>query len=244
MKREFPLPETLPNETFSTYLIGPDQLLLHWTTYDEFTGQFQHLAWLGADGKVSRSEDFQLANAGNGPANPYLMMAAGAGVAPIPVGWAAMMGIVAPLGFMNANEVPTYAAALTKVLEMVWPALIIVTVIGCFSAWVVWRWQRKYFRPATRAWCTFAFLLGLPGLVAYWLEMHRTKLEACGECQKTVPRDRDACAACATPSPPRRSSVRKSLRREYRRTSLREFFRDQKQQQPAVGVVGCCEVTF
>jgi urea transporter len=102
---------------------------------------------------------------------------------------------------MNSNEAPTYAAAMAKVLEMVWPGLIIVTVIGCLSAWVVWRWQRKYFRPATRAWCTFAFLVGPPGVLAYWLEMHRTKLEACGECQKTVPRDRDACAACATPFP-------------------------------------------
>ncbi len=186
---------------FSAYLIGPDQLLLNWTTYDEFRGQTQHLAWLGADGKVSRKEDFQLANAVSSQTDPHLVSAVAASVAPIPIGWAAICGVVAPLAGMNSNDAPTYAAAVTKMVDLAWPGLLIVTVIGCVSAWVVWRWQRKYFRSGTRAWCTFAFLLGLPGVLAYWLEMRRAKLETCGECRTTVPRDRDACAACAIPFP-------------------------------------------
>lgn len=200
-KREFLLAESLPDKAFSTYVVDPNQLLLYWTTYDEFGGQTQHLVWLGVDGTISREEEFQLAQAVGEQSDPRLATTLATGVAPIPVGWATMLGAIAPIGLLNGNEVPTYAAAMSKIISIAWPGLLIVTAIGCMSAWVVWRWQRRYFRPATGAWCTFAFLVGLPGVVAYWLEMRRAKLERCGECRTIVPRDRDACAACATPFP-------------------------------------------
>jgi len=98
---------------------------------------------------------------------------------------------------VDFKEGPTIASAISWILEQFWPGLLIVVAIGCLSAWLTYRWQRQYFRPHTGAWCTFAFLLGLLGLVAYWLKMSRGKLEACDECHTTVPRDREACEACA-----------------------------------------------
>ena len=48
-----------------------------------------------------------------------------------------------------------------------------------------------------------SFLLtGLPGLVGYLFHRRWPVLEACPACGRTVPRDRDACAACGTEFPP------------------------------------------
>lgn len=199
VRREFPLAESLPEKAFTAYAISPEQLVLAWTDNDDFGGRTEHLAWLDTDGNVVREEAFQLAQVRR--TNPRVESTKAAGALPIPIGWAIVLGIFAPIAGMNNHEVPTYGAALAKLVDYTWPALIIVAVIGCISAWLVWRWQRKYSRPASSAWCTFALLLGLPGVVAYWLEMRRAKLEPCSECSTTVPRDRDACAVCATPFP-------------------------------------------
>lgn len=204
-KREFPLPESLGEQILSVYSIGDDQLLLQWSSRDEIAGESQHLIWLSADGAIQREKTVQLAqNAVYRRADPRRESILISGMAPIPLGWAAVVGVIAPLNAMNDYSEPTYSAAVSKLLGDYWPGLLIVTFVGSLSAYLVWRWQRRYFRAATGAWCTFAFLLGLPGAVAYWLEMSRAKLEPCAECRSVVPRDRETCAACDTrfASPP------------------------------------------
>jgi len=201
IKREFPLPESLRNESLNIYSISSDQLLCYWSTMADFQAFTEHLAWLGADGTIGRKETLQLANRRGDNFKPRLASILASVIAPIPIGWGAVVGLFVPIGTMNANMEPTYSAALAQIVGKAWPGMLIVTVVACLSSWLVWRWQRQYSRSATGAWCTFAFLLGLPGVVAYWLEMHRAKLEACDECHALVPRDRDACATCATPFP-------------------------------------------
>jgi len=200
-KREFLLPESLRSENLSAYSIGGEQLLLVWAKDDELRRSTQHVMWLGADGKTVREEQVRLAQSASSVPNDRLAATLATGLLPVPIAWASLATVFAPLGMVQSNDVPTYAAGFAKFLDICWPAMIVVLVVGCLSAWVIWRWQRKYCRPASGAWCTFAFLLGLPGILAYWFEQHRPRLDRCGECRSMVPRDRDACAMCATPFP-------------------------------------------
>ena len=120
---------------------------------------------------------------------------------PISALWLVGMLLGAPLYFIQMNSAADYPSALAMVGGIAWPPLVIVLAVSAVFAWLTWRLQRKYRRPATALWATFAFLLGLPGFVAYWLEHRRPKLEPCSECGQIVPRDRDACADCRTPFP-------------------------------------------
>ncbi len=200
-RREFPVPEPLRDQLLSAYSLSNGQLLLVWHINDE--RRETRLMWIDEKGDILREESPQLAQYID-PLGPRVSAIVPAGIAPIPAGWYLGVGVVAPLVTVASGSEPTYAAALAKVLGMSWIALLIVTAVGCVSAWLVWRWQHRYHRTATGLWCTFAFLIGLPAVIAYWLEQRRAKLESCTQCEKVVPRDRETCAACdvAFPTPP------------------------------------------
>ena len=198
-RREFPLPESLRGEQLTAYSLPTGELLLAWTP-DHRGPRDARLMWIGSDGKVLGEESPKLAFTRDHYSLQTQAMLI-AGLAPVPLGWYLGAGVVAPLGQVAIGRAADYEAALATSLDVSWIALVIVTLVGCASAWLVWRWQRKYHRPATRVWCTFVFLFGLPALAAYWFEHRRTNLEACGDCGQLVPRDRDACAACEVPFP-------------------------------------------
>jgi hypothetical protein len=197
-KREFALPEQLRELQLTAYSIAADQLLIDWTQRNEERWR-EHLAWLDPDGTISREESPHLSQYDIPETNEQLAALLGTVLAPIPICWAFVTTVVGPLSEIDNNGLPTYAAALRKCLDIAWPALVAVTVVGCVAAWLVLCWQRRYLRPRSLTWVTFAFLLGLPGLAAYWLEHRRAKLEDCGECAAKVPRDRDACDRCNAP---------------------------------------------
>lgn len=200
--RVFPLPESLRERSLSVYSLRSGELLLNWDTWNpREAGEMNphHMAVLNQEGKIQHEEAFRLA-ADDHRQNPSPAFSLVMGmITPIPLGWGSTMFGIGPVFMANEHAEPTIAAALSWILERFWPGLVLVLAIGCLSAWLTYRWQRQYFRPHTGAWCTFAFLLGLPGVVAYWLEMSRGNLEACDECHTTVPRDRQACAACERP---------------------------------------------
>ncbi|MBX3414841.1 MAG: hypothetical protein KF708_19305 [Pirellulales bacterium] len=197
---EFLLPEALREKSLYTYATGDDELLLHWSEQDHQAGERQHLAWLSPHGQLTREESFQFAQniARRGRNEPFDSVLIGVAL-PVPLGWGSVIGILSPVFMLNGRSEPTYAAAVSSLLAQAWPGAIVVALTGIISAIMVARWQRKYFRRHTGAWCTFAFLLGPAGLLAYRLEMNRARLEECGECHEIVPRDRDACAACEKP---------------------------------------------
>jgi hypothetical protein len=201
-KREFLLPESLRDRALTTYILGDDELLLqYWLEEGRPYGPTQ-LAWLKRDGKIDREQTITLARPATESERVATWMAAG--VAPVPIGWLAVLGLVAPLSMLQTNATATYAEGFTKAFSIAWPALIAVIVLGIVLAWLTYHLKRKYRRPATGVWTTFVALLGLPGFIAYWLENRRTKLESCAACGDIVPRDREACAACDAqfPTPP------------------------------------------
>lgn len=201
-KKEFSLPESLRDRALTTYLLGPDELLLeYWLEEGQPYGPTQ-LAWLKQDGKFDREQTITLAHPDTGSERLATWMAAG--MAPVPIGWLGVTTLLAPLSMLQVNQTKTYAEGLAKVFEFAGPAFMGVIVLGIVLAWITYRLQRKYRRPGTSAWATFVLLLGVPGLIAYWLENRRTKLESCDACGEVVPRDRDVCAACNAqfPTPP------------------------------------------
>jgi hypothetical protein len=200
--RKFALPESLRNESFQLYAFPDEKILLHHSDYFAVDKPSEHLFWIGADGKVTREKELRLVqNIGrSNSTNRFMDSVLANGFVPVPIFWTGML-VVVPASEYQENRQPTLIAAFNKFIGEFWPALLIAAGIGTVSAWAVWRWQRKYFRRNTKAWSAFAFLLGLPGVVAYWLEMRRAKLETCNDCQATVPRDRDACASCRAPFP-------------------------------------------
>jgi hypothetical protein len=129
---------------------------------------------------------------------------------PISALWLVGMLLGAPLYLIQMNTAANYSTALAEVGRIAWPPLVIVLAVSAALAWLTWRQQRKYCRPATALWTVFVFLLGLPGFIAYWLEHRRPRLETCSECGQIVPRDRDICADCSTPfaaPPPVRTEI-------------------------------------
>ena len=193
---QYSLPESVRNKTIQTYSTGDDQLVIQWgDNYFE-----PQLIWLKSDGTVAREEKVTLASyQGQGSGTEGMIVAIAA--APIPIGWISGIFVFGPLGTLETRQASTFAEAVARTLEPIWPALIAVIAIGVALAAWTYRLQRKYHRPATGVWCTFVFLLGAPGFLAYWCEHSRPKLESCRDCGQIVPRDRDACAACRKPFP-------------------------------------------
>jgi hypothetical protein len=123
-------------------------------------------------------------------------------VAPIPAGWATVLGLIAPVAMLQEYKATSYVDALAQGLSFAGLPFVIVILTGALLAWLTLRLQRKYRRSASGVWATFIFLCGLPGFLAYLIEHRRPKLEACPQCGEIVPRDRDACAACNAEFPP------------------------------------------
>ncbi len=125
--------------------------------------------------------------------------------------WLATAVVPAPIAMAFVVLLPPMrhpeatAAALRWSLSAAWPALVAVSLLGAALAWLCYRRQKRFAQPWTRVWVVFVFLAGLPGLVGYLCHRRWPVLEACPACGRSVPRDRDACAACgaAFPPPPR-----------------------------------------
>jgi len=191
-KREFILPVELRDFYLSVYLLPGDKLLVVKREQNAEGGVTVEMFWLTADGNVIRKESVRLAGV---PEFPIRQVAwALALVVPLPVFW---LGVIALL-FPHSTEISplAYSDALAYVVGQCWPAAIVVAAVGALLVWITYCQQFKYRRPSTIAWCAFVLLFGVPGLIAYWIEIRRPKLEACRECKAAVPRDREVCANC------------------------------------------------
>jgi hypothetical protein len=201
-QREYVLPESLRDRFIYAYALGNDQLLIQWWKHADTLRGDTELTWLQPEGTVAREEHVALATPSQATERQQAWMAAA--LAPVPIAWSFVLAIVAPLGMLQTHQVGTYAEGLSRIFGIAWPSFVVVIVLGALLAWWTYKLQRKYRRHATGVWCSFVFLLGVPGFLAYWLEHRRPKLETCDECGNVVPRDRDACAACDKlfPAPP------------------------------------------
>jgi hypothetical protein len=114
------------------------------------------------------------------------------------------MALLIPLELRAAGGADSYWGALGMSLGFLWPSLAGLCAIGAVTAALAYRRQRRYGLPGAAVWAAFAFVLGVPGWIAY--RFHRTwpVLEECPACQQPSPRGREACTECGGefPLPP------------------------------------------
>ncbi|MEO2050052.1 MAG: hypothetical protein ABGX16_26140 [Pirellulales bacterium] len=196
-KQEYLLPESMQKLALSAYSLDNGQLLLVSQNYGAVTNgrQQSELIWFSADGQTVQHKEVSLAWPSRATSTQAQTAIAGL-VAPIPLGWMVGGGIVGPLVMIQENKVSNYSAGLRKGITEGWPGLIISTLLALASAGFTLKLHHRYHRPHPGLWCLFVFFLGPAGLLAYWLGHHRVVLEPCSACGRTVPRDRDGCAAC------------------------------------------------
>jgi hypothetical protein len=104
--------------------------------------------------------------------------------------------VVLPNNAVNNGIQPDFHTALARALADGWAALLAVYLFSTVLAVLAYRRQKRYALPGAGAWATFVFLFGVPGWLAYRWHRHWPVLEACGECHRPAPRDRESCAAC------------------------------------------------
>jgi hypothetical protein len=196
-EQQYLLPESMQKLVLSVYSIDNGQLLMVSQNYGaEVRNRNQHeLIWFSPTGQMVQHKEVSLAWLGPSMSD-QAQSAMVSLVAPIPLGWMVGGSIVAPLVMIQDNQVPNYSAGLQKIIAEGWPGLMISTLLAFASAGFTLRLHHRYHRPHPSLWCWFVFLLGPAGLMAYWLGHHRASLETCSACGRTVPRDRDGCAAC------------------------------------------------
>jgi hypothetical protein len=90
----------------------------------------------------------------------------------------------------------SYAMDISDMLAENWVVLALLGVVSATLAALAYRRQTRFALPGAGAWASFVFLLGPPGWLAYRWHRHWPVLEACGECHRPAPRDRESCAAC------------------------------------------------
>jgi hypothetical protein len=163
--------------------------------------QAQELVRISPQGQIVKRQAIPLTRSGN-----ELFSEANTGWAVLAV--APFAAAQAPILIVNVQELvrtgqqDSYAAALWQSLGTLWPGVVGSLLIGVFSAIAAYRRQRRYALPGALGWAIFAFLLGIPGWIAY--RFHRTwpVLEECPECDQPAPRDRVACVECGAIFPP------------------------------------------
>ena len=99
------------------------------------------------------------------------------------------------------GEEPNYSSALARALSESWPALLMTNVLGVVLAWLCYRRERQYGTARRWVWVVFVFLFGVPGMAGYLLQRRWPVREACPECGKPAPRDRESCFACGRQFP-------------------------------------------
>jgi hypothetical protein len=155
--------------------------------------------WVDLNGNVTRHEKLSLPESATNHGT-FLWIATG--VVPSPALFTLIATVLLPAELRSRNEALDYRAALIQSLAQGWPQLVLVCLVSAILAVAVFRRHRRYSKSGSLAWAIFVFLLGVPGLVGYWLHRNWPVTERCGECGAVVPRDREMCLVCATDFPP------------------------------------------
>jgi hypothetical protein len=202
----FTLPEQLRKRGFSALLTNANQLMA--TTFEQYGeywsgGPIHHLYWIDPQGRIEREMALNL----TGWVPPTPQEKAWGLSEYMPESIVCLLGVVlgAPLYLVQVNFMPDFASAVAFVTVAAWMPLLVILLVSVVLVLLTVKLQRKYRRSATVAWSVFVFLVGVPGFIAYLVEHHRAKLEACSQCGEVVPRDREMCADCNTEfAPPAR----------------------------------------
>jgi hypothetical protein len=190
-RTSWPIPQKLREADLMWYELADGGALageLHMVE-DVYWVQFQ---WIDLAGNVTREEELYYTP--RPPASqPYWMYAA---LTP-QVLLASLIDLVAlPNQAVEHRLQPDFHTALAKALADGWAALSAVYSLSVVLAALAYRRQTRYALPGAGTWAVFVFLFGAPGWLAYRWHRHWPVLEACSECHRPAPRDRESCAAC------------------------------------------------
>jgi len=194
-----PLPRGMRNGSLAIYELTTGGYLL--LSNPMWPDEPHHVAWLDAQGAVEKERDVTLSRNVSMVSSPAAVAWTSAIAAPLPLGnWLTIGALAASV--RRTSEEQNYAASLADTIAQTWPALLAVLGIGVVSAIAAYRRQRAYGLGNAWAWAVFAFILGVPGYIAY--RFHRTwpVLAACPSCGELSPRNREACTECGAAFPP------------------------------------------
>jgi hypothetical protein len=158
----------------------------------------REIYWINANDSVTRHErlDFDQPTIDN--ARQLWLMS---GVVPSPVVAGLGVFVLLPADARSRDENLDYPAALAQSLAEGWPPLVTVCLFSTVLAVLVYRRHRRYSETGGLAWAVFIVVLGVPGLIGYWLHRRWPVSERCSKCGALVPRDRENCLRCAAGFP-------------------------------------------
>lgn len=163
-RTEYQLPSDLNGVGIGVYPITGDRLVV-----EQFkptpTGTDRHLTWLNAESEVLRTEEVRI-NRDVETSPVVVAMLTGLAV-PLAVFYAPVMGWFFPIAYLDVNPGMSFSEALLKLTAGSWYVSLGLLALSSVIAAFVYRWQRENNRPRPVAWAFAAFLLGVPGLIAY-----------------------------------------------------------------------------
>ncbi|HVX12470.1 MAG TPA: hypothetical protein VHC22_14920 [Pirellulales bacterium] len=143
------------------------------------------LSWINRKGEITRQESFELASGRREESPGWTAAALSLGPA--------LMTFALAADYWDRNSP---AESLSYLIADNWGALIVVIAGSAVLAGLAYRRHSRYALAGSAAWATFVFLLGVPGWLAYRWHRRWPVLDACGDCHRSAPRDRESCTHC------------------------------------------------
>jgi hypothetical protein len=194
----YPLPASTRDAMLAGAMLPDGKLVL--LVWRPNRGQWQEALWLEPGGQVIQSQPVPLERGGQTfDLAPIAWMFSAAAPFPLAGG---LMAAFAPLALVEGDQADSYWSGLAKGLAELWPMLLVLLAVGAVTARAAYRRQKRLGLPHAVAWAIFAYVLGIPGWLAY--RLHRTwpVLEDCPACGQAAPRDRASCTECGAAFPP------------------------------------------
>ncbi|WP_428306630.1 hypothetical protein [Lacipirellula sp.] len=163
-RQEVPLPEEFQAGDLDVYSLRSGGFVLDRKSRRP-SATVHHLAWLDREGKVERTKEAAIET--HVDAGPRVQAILATLMLPTLLFLSLIVVWSAPRMLSEASSGLSYSDALQQSIVGAWPAVLVLVVISLGFAALVYRWQRENNRPRPVAWAVAAFLLGVPGFIAY-----------------------------------------------------------------------------
>ena len=171
---EFNLPVDLQSVEFDVYALSTEKILIDRAERDDQGEIEHHLTWLETgNGEVERQS---IAIRGNSGPDMRLESVFVAVVAPTLAVLLPAALTLMPSTLLQTRAAATLNDAYAQTVSAIWPATRGLAILSLVAAGLVLRWERKHGRPHPWRWAFTAFLLGVPGFIAYILLYGRKSL--------------------------------------------------------------------
>jgi hypothetical protein len=196
----YPIPEALRHQDLTFAESNAGEAVLYESSPDDSlaTTKDYRIFWIKPDGRF-REAAVTVAHCGElRPMRVY-----GGVTMPSPLGLGSSTVRDRYKELLNKGLSATPAEAFLRALTEFWPALALAQTIALICAVLCYRRQVRYGTSQAEriVWPLFVLLLGLPGWIGYRFGRSWPVLEACPECGREVPRDRESCVRCANDFP-------------------------------------------